>query len=250
MDTMDFEKDFGTLDRQVLSEQIAQRLLDMIREKKLRPGDRLPPERDLAAMMQVSRPSLREALRALSIMHIIENRRRLGTFITSLEPEAMVENISFILSLDVPTLVNVIEARKIIEPSLAAMAATKISAEQIEELEACVRRSEEMVQDPQAFIECDQEIHRRIAEAAQNNILSVFMNSIHHVCRYSRQKTTEIPEVPVRTLEDHRRLLKAIQNHDPEEASRVMREHLDFVEQRLIERGAQPQTAVAEDRHE
>jgi GntR family transcriptional repressor for pyruvate dehydrogenase complex len=232
---MKFENKFTSFDRRVLSEQIAQSILDMIRDQKLRPGDRLPPERELAAMMQVSRPPLREALRALTIMHVIENRRRLGTFVTSLEPQAMVENISFILSLDVPTFVNVIEARKAIEPGLAANAARKISPEQLDELEACVLRSEEMVNDPQEFINCDQEIHRRIADAAQNNILSVFMNSIHQVSMYSRRKTTEIPEVPARTLQDHRRLLKAIKDHDPEKAAEVMLEHLDYVEKRLVD---------------
>ncbi len=234
MNRVNFENKFNSFDRRALSEQIAQSILDMIREQKLRPGDRLPPERELAAMMQVSRPPLREALRALTIMHVIENRRRLGTFITSLEPRAMVENISFILSLDVPTLVSVIEARKIIEPGLAANAARKITPEQLVELEACVLRSEEMVGNPQEFINCDQEIHRRIADAAQNNILSVFLNSIHHVSMYSRRKTTEIPEVPARTLEDHRRLLKAIKDHDPDYASKIMMEHLEFVENRLV----------------
>jgi DNA-binding FadR family transcriptional regulator len=83
--------EFGTFERNALSERIAMRLLQMIREQKLRPGDHLPPERDLAAMMQVSRPSLREALRALSIMNIIEHRQGSGTYVTSLEPERLSE---------------------------------------------------------------------------------------------------------------------------------------------------------------
>jgi GntR family transcriptional repressor for pyruvate dehydrogenase complex len=66
---------FGTLQKEALSEKIAERLLSLIKEKQLKPGDRLPPERELAVTMGVSRPSLREALRALSIMRIIENRQ-------------------------------------------------------------------------------------------------------------------------------------------------------------------------------
>jgi len=85
MESKNSDVNFGTLQRDVLSEKIVEKLLTLIREKQLRPGDRLPPERELATMMGVSRPSLREALRALSIMRVIENRQGSGTFVTSLK---------------------------------------------------------------------------------------------------------------------------------------------------------------------
>jgi GntR family transcriptional repressor for pyruvate dehydrogenase complex len=229
--------EFGTFERNVLSEQIAARLLEMIKDRKLRPGDRLPPERELAVMMQVSRPSLREALRALSVMGVIENRQGSGTYVTSLEPERLVENFNFILSLDLPTFIDVLEARKVIEVGLAAMAARKITDQQIQALEQCLEESERVLHDPEAFMACDLRIHQDIAEAAQNNILSTFMVSINQVNVYSRRRTVELPGVAQHSFEDHRRLVQALKSHNPEAASQAMLDHLNFVEQNLVEHG-------------
>ena len=112
---------FGTLQKEALSEKIAERLLSLIKEKQLKPGDRLPPERELAVSMGVSRPSLREALRALSIMHIIENRQGSGTYITSLQPETLVEHLDFIIALNDSSFLDLFEARKILEGIGAAV---------------------------------------------------------------------------------------------------------------------------------
>ncbi|MCB0176501.1 MAG: FadR family transcriptional regulator, partial [Anaerolineae bacterium] len=94
---------------------IARRLMTLLKEKQLKPGDKLPPERELAAMMQVSRPSLREGLRALSMMNVLEIRQGDGTYVTSLDPELLVEQLSLVLALDDSTLLQLFEARKILE---------------------------------------------------------------------------------------------------------------------------------------
>ena len=87
--TLESSAEFGPVERKILWEQVAEQLMAMLRERHLRPGDKLPPERELAAMMQVSRPSLREALRALSMMNVLEVRQGAGTFVTSLETELL-----------------------------------------------------------------------------------------------------------------------------------------------------------------
>ena len=81
---------FGIFNRKLLPDRIAERLVSLIAERKLRPGEKLPSERDLATMMQVSRPSLRVALRALDMMKIIEIRHGSGTFVASLKPERLI----------------------------------------------------------------------------------------------------------------------------------------------------------------
>ena len=120
--------EFVAVDRKVLSKQIAEQLLEMLRERQLRPGDRLPPERELASMMQVSRPSLREALRALTIMNVLEVRQGAGTFVTSLETELLVEHLDFVVSLDDTSLIALFEARRIVElgiyPAVDPLAST------------------------------------------------------------------------------------------------------------------------------
>ena len=120
---------YEELRKDVLSERIAHSLLNLIKEKQLRPGDRLPPERELAAMMKVSRPSLREALRALQIMNIIDNRQGSGTYITSLEPERLIEHLDIIFTLNDTTYSELFEARKILEAGVAGLAARDITDE-------------------------------------------------------------------------------------------------------------------------
>lgn len=224
---------FGSIKKSAIAEEILARLLDLIKERELRPGDKLPPERELAAMMDVSRPSLREALRALSIMNIIEIRQGDGTYVTSLEPELLVEHLDFVFALDDSTFVQLFEARKILEVGIVALAAQRITAEQIAELEACLARSVENTDDPQAFLETDLELHNLITRAANNPILSRMMASISQLGLASRSRTTAIPGVVQKTVDDHRAIVAALKAHDANAARQAMLDHLNNVEARL-----------------
>jgi GntR family transcriptional repressor for pyruvate dehydrogenase complex len=224
---------FGSIKKSAIAEEILARLLDLIKERELRPGDKLPPERELAAMMDVSRPSLREALRALSIMNIIEIRQGDGTYVTSLEPELLVEHLDFVFALDDSTFVQLFEARKILEVGIVALAAQRITAEQIAELEACLARSVENTDDPQAFLETDLELHNLITRAANNPILSRMMASISQLGLASRSRTTAIPGVVQKTVDDHRAIVAALKARDADAARQAMLDHLNNVEARL-----------------
>lgn len=230
---------FGKFRKDILSEQIAGRLMSMIREKQLYPGDRLPPERDLAAAMGVSRPSLREALRALSIMGVIENRQGSGTYITSLKPELFVEHLDFIFALNDTTFLDLFEARKILEVGLAALAVQNITPAEVEALEACVTHAAACIQDAEEFLQADLELHELIITAARNNLLSLFMGSINKLNVASRRRTGERMDTRLQTLEDHRRIVAAIRSGSPQAASQAMRNHLDHVEQSLKEMSLQ-----------
>jgi GntR family transcriptional repressor for pyruvate dehydrogenase complex len=227
------EVNFGILQKDALSEKIVERLLSLIREKQLRPGDRLPPERELAPMMGVSRPSLREALRALSVMKVIENRQGSGTYVTSLKPELFVNHLDFIFTVNDATFLDLFEARKIIEVGLVALAAKSITAEQLAELTACLERSSASVEDPETFLQNDLELHGRIIDAARNRTLALFMNSINQINIASRRRTNELPEVRLQTLKDHKAIVTALKARDPEKAARAMRNHLAHVETKL-----------------
>ena len=226
---------FEPFEKDVLPRKISARLLSLIKEKQLRPGDKLPPERELAVMMQVSRPSLREALQALSLMNIIEIRQGDGTYVTSLEPELLAEPLDFIFSLNDSTLLKLFEARKIVEVGIVALAAQRISAAEIEELETCLEKSLRATDDPKAFLEVDLELHKRIMTAAQNPLLSRFMDSISQLGLVSRSRTTEIPGLTKQSAEDHRAIVVALKAHDPEAARQAMLQHLNNVEQKLKE---------------
>ncbi|GLV54689.1 hypothetical protein KDH_15360 [Dictyobacter sp. S3.2.2.5] len=159
---------FQVIPKSAVAEDIVSHLLLLIREKKLRPGDKLPPERELAAMMQVSRPSLREALRTLSIMRVVELRHGSGTYITALEPSALVEHLDFVFSLDDSTYLQLFQTRKILEPGICALAARHITEEELTQLEACVERSKVGPDNPEAYLQADLDLHEIITQAARN----------------------------------------------------------------------------------
>ncbi|RJP33097.1 MAG: FadR family transcriptional regulator [Actinobacteria bacterium] len=221
---------FGTLERETLSMKIAKRILSLIKEKQLRPGDRLPSERELARMMQVSRPSLREALRALQIMNIIENRQGSGNYITSLEPKKLIEHLEAVFVLDDAVYVDLFKARKIMETGLAELAAGNITDSEVEELEALVKEAKERVDDAEAFLHLDLALHNQIVKAARNGILELFMSSINQLSVYSRRRTAESPDIRRQTVRDHRAIVRALKSHDPAAARAAMFRHLSRVE--------------------
>jgi GntR family transcriptional repressor for pyruvate dehydrogenase complex len=227
------DKTFEPFEKDVLPKKISARLLSLITEKHLRPGDKLPPERELAGMMQVSRPSLREALQALALMNIIEIRQGDGTYVTSLKPELLVEPLNFIFTLDASTLFGLFEARKIVEVGLVALAAQRITAEEIVALEICLAKSVQAAADPDAFLQADLELHKKIAAAARNPLLQRFMDSISQLGLASRARTNYIPGLTQQSAEDHRAIVAALKTRDPEAAQQAMLQHLNNVEQKL-----------------
>jgi GntR family transcriptional regulator, transcriptional repressor for pyruvate dehydrogenase complex len=227
--------EFGTFQRSNLSEQIAERIISMIKEQQLKPGDLLPPERELAATMGVSRPSLREALRALSIMNIIENRQGSGTYVASLEPERLIEHLDVVFSLDDSTFQELFEARRIIEVGIAGIAAEMCKPADETELNSIHMKSVEFVNDSKIFMDSDLELHNKILQITRNPILSLFMRSVTKLSIMSRKRTNEYPDVRQQTVLDHSRIIQAIVSHRTEEAKNAMKEHLDHVEKKLNE---------------
>jgi GntR family transcriptional repressor for pyruvate dehydrogenase complex len=224
---------FEAISKTAVAEDIVAQLLLLIREKKLRPGDKLPPERELAVMMGVSRPSLREALRSLSIMHVVELRHGSGTYVTSLEPEILVEHLDFVFSLDDSTYLQLFETRKILEPGLCSLAAQRISDEELAQLETCVAHSAAGPQDPEAYFQADIDLHTIITVAAHNPVLHRFMASIHRLSQASRRRTVVLPGVMQQTYQDHQAIVQALTAHDPTAAYQAMLTHLTHIEQRL-----------------
>ena len=164
---------FGTVTRDALPDQIAARLIALITERQLKAGDRLPPERELAATMGVSRSSLREALRALAMLGVAEMRQGDGTYLTTLEPDdADAPGRARARAVATAGLEELFEARKLVEPGLAALAAERISTTPTRP--SCCRCAEATpaaLEDPEAFMWADIELHAQIARAASNAVL-------------------------------------------------------------------------------
>ena len=222
--------DFGTFNRDPLADKVAERIKYLIKDQQLQPGDRLPPERELAELMGVSRPVIRSALHALSNMKIIEIRGKAGTFINSLEPKQLVEHLEFVFPLNDSTYLDLMKVRMVVEPALAEFAARNMTDEKICMLERCLDRSKAAINDPEAFLEMDLELHRIIFNCARSPILCAFMNSLVEIGIHSRRSTVMIPEMRHIASEDHEALVKALKSRDPEAAGRAMHDHLSHVE--------------------
>jgi GntR family transcriptional repressor for pyruvate dehydrogenase complex len=226
---------FGIFNRDLLPDRIAERLVSLIAERKLCPGDKLPSERDLAAMMQVSRPSLREALRALAMMKIVEIRHGSGTFVASLRPERLVEHFDFVFSLDDSTYTQALAARAILEPSLAAAAAQNATDDELAAIGACLERAVMSVHDPKLFLEVDHELHQLITAAVHNQIITRFMSTLGRLGLASRMRTVALKGVREQSLQDHQAIVEALLRRDPEVAASMMQKHIKNISKSLNE---------------
>ena len=224
---------FAVLDRSTLPEEIANRLLALIRAQQLRPGDKLPAERMLSATMQVSRPVLREALRALAIMKVVDIRQGAGTYITSLEPQQLVSHLDFVFSKDMVALAQVLEARRAVEVGNIRLAALRADDGLLVRLDALLRQLRGAVDDADRFSDLDIEFHDAICAAAGNFLLAQFMGIINTLAKVSRERTGATRAFRRRALGDHERIVAALGAHDPVAAAQAMADHLDGVEQAL-----------------
>ena len=224
---------FRTVSKSAVAEDIVAQLLSMIREKKLRSRDKLPSERALAVIMNVSRPSLREALRTLSVMGVIELRHGSGAYITALEPARLVEHLDFVFSLDDSTYLQLFETRKVLEPPICALAAQRITEEELAQLEECLSRSKLGLTDYEAYLQADLDLHEIIVNSARNPLLQRFVSSLHSLGKASRRRTATLPGVVEQTIQDHLDIIEALREHQPEVAHQTMLVHLEHVEQHL-----------------
>ncbi len=231
---------FAVVDRSTLSEEIAGRLLQLIQSERLRPGDKLPAERDLAATMHVSRPVLREALRALSIMKVVDIRQGAGTFVTALEPQQLVSHLDFVFSKDTVALAQVLETRRVVEVGNVRLAAQRITDGQLAHLREIVLELRGAVDDADRFATLDIDFHGVVCDAAANFLLGQFMSIINTLARVSRERTGAARSFRARVLRDHDQILAALAAHDGEAAARAMTAHLDHVERSLARASAKP----------
>jgi GntR family transcriptional repressor for pyruvate dehydrogenase complex len=227
------ESRFTVIPRSTLPEEVANRLLALIRDQHLLPGAKLPAERSLAGMMDVSRPVVREALRALALMRVVDIRQGDGTYITSLEPEQLIAHLDFVFAKDSVALVQLLEARRVVEAGNARLAASRVTDAELAALDDLVASLASCVDDPVRFSELDIALHNAVCAAASNFLLSQFMNIVSTLGKVSRERTGGLRGVREAALRDHRRIVGALRAHDPDAAERAMLEHLDHVEQGL-----------------
>ena len=209
-----------------VAEQVAQQLLGLIQSGNLKAGQQLPPERELAVTLDVSRPSLREALRALSLLGVVKIRQGGGVFVSALDPESLLGPLHFFISLDDYNLDALFEARIIIEGAITKLATPRIGDDQIALLEEMVADEDDLLSDPQKFIDADIKFHQIIFSAADNSLLVRVATSLHVLGRASREITGHVPGVLKESLKDHKKILMALKSRDADKAGAAMEDHL------------------------
>ena len=222
---------FHSIDKNLLSEKIAAQILMLIKDRQLKPGEKLPPERELAATLQVSRTALREAFRALAMIGAIDSRQGDGTYVTSLEPELLFDHLDYVVALNDSTYENLFEARRALETGIIADAARRITDDEIAGLEHILDQMESQQDDPYAsFLVMDLAFHEAIVKAARNPIYqSPYMTSIRRLGRVSRILNEPIPGLREQSYIDHRTIVSALKTGNPEQARLMMAEHLDHI---------------------
>jgi len=219
-----------------VTDEAIEKIKEMIVSGALRPGDRLPKESELAAGLGLSRNSLREAVRALSLIRILDVRQGDGTYVTSLDPQLLLEAVSFVVDFHRDdTVLEFLAVRRILEPAATAMAALRISEQQLDALGAQLDRLGE-APSVEELVACDLEFHRGIVSSAGNSVLCSLLDGLSGPttrARIWRGLTQE--DAVARTLREHRAILAALRDRDAEAARSWATVHIASVEQWLRE---------------
>jgi GntR family transcriptional repressor for pyruvate dehydrogenase complex len=237
---------------------VIQGIREMILDGELKAGDRLPVEKDLAIRLGVSRGSLREAVRALAILGVVETRQGDGTYVTALDASLLLHPIRFLAELQGPQdAAHLLGVRRVLEPESAARAAVRIDDEQLARLDAVLGEADDALQSDQnleSFIAADTEFHRIIARASGNPALAALIEGlIGHTLRARLWRAVEQNDALSQTQAEHHAILDALRRHDPDRARTRMAVHVlgveDFAASHAAEQVAGAPAGIAEPAH-
>ena len=219
--------------RSRLYQSIVEQIESLLEKGELRPGDQLPPERALAEQFQVSRASVREALRTLELLGVVETRAGGGTFVRQVAPDDLVRPLHSLIARG-HSIPDVIEFRGLIEPALAALAATRISDAQLAELREIIAAQERKVAAGETYVEEDTRFHEVIGDAAKNELLTTMLAVIWDVLRASREQWLQTNQRAHTSLDAHRRILDALSRRDAEAARTASAQHIRAVGEGIL----------------
>jgi GntR family transcriptional repressor for pyruvate dehydrogenase complex len=230
--------DLAPLRREGLTDMLVARILSLVAAGNLKPGDQLPAERRLAETFDVSRPTLREALRALAVLGVVEVRHGGGVFVSQLEASDLLTPLTFFLTLRSTEIGKLYEARRLIEGEIAALAAERADEDAFPGLEELIARQEEAEADPARYRELDTGFHRRLGELAANEFLARAAQSLNVLGQEFRKMASETPNVIATSIADHRAILAALRARHPAAARAAMVVHMNHVLQSSQQQGS------------
>ncbi len=223
--------------------EVASQIYRLIEDGRLKPGDRLPPERDMAEMFGVSRTSVRDAIRVLEMRGLVEPRHGEGTVVRQVPIDAIVSPLADALTASKGLVADLFDMRKMLEPPLARAAALRATNEDLWALGEIIARHADRARAGEMVIAEDTAFHYRIAAAAKNQVVLRVMDVIMDLLRDSRARSLQGRARAERSLDGHLRILSAIQARDPDGAAEAMRLHIEEIE--ALQRSSDDRNAVS-----
>lgn len=232
--------DFTPIKTKRLYEEIVEQIKQLITDGKLKPGDRLLAERELAEQFQVSRASVREAIRTLEMLGVIDIRPGEGTFVRGTETDDIIRPLAMFLAVERSSLLDMFEMRRIFETATARLAAERATEEELDHIESMLEKMRERlnVLDPEKGEEFDAAFHYAVAEATHNSLLTKLFKTVseefakaNSVAR--RQLYHDNIQNAQKIIDQHSEILEAIRSRNPQTASDAMLSHLIFAEGEL-----------------
>lgn len=210
-------------------EDVVRQIEQLIASGALREGDRLPPERELAALFKVSRNSVREAVLALESRGLVVSRVGAGTFVRGTEQD-LVAPLARCIEKQRQRLHEIFELRLLLEPQIIGLAALHISTQHLETLKAIVAEQEDRVARNEAWGDLDSRFHRIIVQASGNSVLCSVFRELESILDEVRDESLQTMARAQHSLATHKRIVRALAHGDPETASQEMEDHLLGVE--------------------
>jgi GntR family transcriptional regulator, transcriptional repressor for pyruvate dehydrogenase complex len=211
-------------------EEVIHQLRIVIESGQIKPGGKLPPERELSRMLNVSRPSLREALRALNLLGILENRVGSGTYLSTPSDKWTLEPFNLLFTLSKERLNDIFEVRKSLEGTVAGLAAERRSDEDLEDIKNKLNLMEDSLEDDVEYAKKEVEFHRAIIEASKNLIIADMMERLYSLLQETRtQFSTHFRNTLILRTQDylkHQEIFTHIMASNKEKATQAMIEHL------------------------
>lgn len=229
---------FTPIKTKKIYEEIVDQIKTMIMENNLSPGDRLMAERQLAEQLCVGRSAVREAIRTLETMGIVEIRPGEGTFVREVDNRSFTNIISFVLATEKGTVKELVELRKILEVQIAGLAALRHTRDDLDNLEKHLKHMQENIHSAELSRLADAGFHYAIAEAAQNSLVVRMLESVSEAMRESVQENRRAlyatPGAPERLLREHTLIYEAIAAGSEDDAKKYMYDHLRRAEAALL----------------
>lgn len=230
------------IEKKNYSDQIFDYLFEEIKAGRMKPGDKLPNERDLSAELGVSRPSLREALRAMIQLGLISSRQGGGNYINDFDDIYLRSVLKYMTVISDDLVMDLIHVRKPLEAEAASLAAINATEEDLELIDHYATEREELYRcNREALNEVRQELnrldylfHKSIAEASDNRVIAAFIAAIYSTFTAHQNKASERADLAETVSANHREIVNALKSRDPKKSWESMYRHIETVEQTLL----------------